>query len=123
MTDFIGRANFPRAKWRPIDGPRATIDSAIGPIACEKKIGASPGTAVTVCIRPEFIGSSKAIHRVGATSSGEGSDPWSSSATPTRGVRVGQTLLIFRIEPTTAVREGEEIALHFDPRRCSILLN
>jgi len=32
-------------------------------------------------------------------------------------------MLIFRIEPTTAVREGEEIALHFDPRHCSILLN
>ena len=31
------------------------IDSAIGAIACEKKISGSPGTAVTVCIRPEFI--------------------------------------------------------------------
>jgi iron(III) transport system ATP-binding protein len=38
-------------------------------------------------------------------------------------IRVGDTLLIFRIEPTTAVREGEEIALHFDPLHCSILMN
>jgi len=38
-------------------------------------------------------------------------------------IRVGETLLIFRIEPTTAVREGEEIALQFDPLHCSILMN
>ena len=38
-------------------------------------------------------------------------------------IRVGETLLIFRIEPTTAVREGAEIALCFDPAHCSILLS
>jgi len=38
-------------------------------------------------------------------------------------VRVGGTVLVFRIEPTAAVREGEEIALHFDPRHCTILMN
>jgi iron(III) transport system ATP-binding protein len=36
-------------------------------------------------------------------------------------IQIGDTLLFFRIEPTTAVREGEEIALQFDPRHCSVL--
>jgi iron(III) transport system ATP-binding protein len=38
-------------------------------------------------------------------------------------IRIGETMLIFRIDPTAAVREGEEIALQFDPRHCTILMN
>ena len=100
------------------------IDTAIGPIACEKKAAALPGKAATVCIRPEFIrvlkGDSKGgenIFRGRVESLVFVGDAYEGE------IRVGETLLIFRIEPTTAVREGEEIALHFDPRHCSILLN
>ena len=124
VADFIGRANFIEGRVAEVGEPYTMIDSAIGPIACEKKIEASPGKAVTVCIRPEFIrvlpnnqpdgrnifrGRVESLIFVGDAYEGE--------------IRVGETLLIFRIEPTTAVREGEEIALHFDPHHCSILLN
>ena len=124
VADFIGRANFVAGRVASIGDPFTMIDSAIGAIACEKKIAASPGRAVTVCIRPEFIRVLEGNHKdgenifrgrveslvfVGDAYEGE--------------IRVGETLLIFRIEPTTAVREGEEIALHFDPRHCAILLN
>jgi len=124
VADFIGRANFIEGRVAA-DGDLFTmIDTAIGPIACEKKAAASPGKEATVCIRPEFIrvlkgdskggenifrGKVESLVFVGDAYEGE--------------IRVGETLLIFRIEPTTAVREGEEIALHFDPRHCSILLN
>jgi iron(III) transport system ATP-binding protein len=124
VADFIGRANFVEGKVATIGEPYTMIDSAIGAIACEKKSGASPGKGVTVCIRPEFIrvlkgdradgrnifrGRVESLVFVGDAYEGE--------------IRVGETLLIFRIEPTTAVREGEEITLRFDPRHCSILLN
>jgi len=124
VADFIGRANFIEGKAASSEGAFTLIDSTIGPIACEKKIAAAPGMAVTVCVRPEFIrvltgdstkgcntfkGKVESLVFVGDAYEGE--------------IRVGKTLLIFRIEPTTAVREGEEIALHFDPRHCSILLN
>ncbi len=77
-----------------------------------------------MCVRPEFIrvlpgdrgggrnvftGKVESLVFVGDAYEGE--------------IRVGETLLIFRIEPTTPVREGDEIALQFDPRHCSILLN
>ena len=124
VADFIGHANFIPGKVAAVGESGTRIDSAIGPIACAKKIGAAPGTAVTVCIRPEFIrvlkesrrdgenifrGKVESLVFVGDAYEGE--------------IRVGETLLIFRIEPTTAVREGEEIALHFDPLHCSILMN
>ena len=105
VADFIGRANFVEGKVVTVEEPYTMIDSAIGAIACEKKSGASPGKAVTVCIRPEFIRVLKGDHTdgrnifrgrveslvfVGDAYEGE--------------IRVGETLLIFRIEPTTAVR-------------------
>jgi len=124
VADFIGRANFIEGKAAAVDGPYTMIDSAIGPIACRKKTEAAEGTAVMVCIRPEFMrvlkgddaggrnifrGKVESLVFVGDAYEGE--------------IRIGQTVLVFRIEPTTTVREGEEIALHFDPRHCSILLN
>jgi iron(III) transport system ATP-binding protein len=124
VADFIGRANFIEGRVAAVGEPYTMIDSAIGPIACEKKVEASPGKAVTVCIRPEFIkvlpnnqpdgrnifrGRVESLVFVGDAYEGE--------------IRVGETLLIFRIEPTTAVREGEEIGLRFDPRHCSLLMN
>ncbi|MHB8909509.1 MAG: ABC transporter ATP-binding protein [Syntrophales bacterium] len=124
VADFIGRANFIAGQVASVGEPYTMIASAIGDIACKKKIDAAPGTAVTVCIRPEFIrvlpgsqpegqnifrGKVESLVFVGDAYEGE--------------IRVGETLLIFRIEPTTAVREGEEIALCFDPGHCSILLS
>jgi iron(III) transport system ATP-binding protein len=124
VADFIGRANFIEGKAALYDGSFIMIDSAIGPIACEKKIAASPGTAVTVCVRPEFIRVLKGDHREGRNIFRGKVESLVFVGDAYEGeIRVGQTLLIFRIEPTTAVREGEEIALHFDPRHCSILLN
>jgi iron(III) transport system ATP-binding protein len=124
VADFIGHANFIPGKVATVGEAGTRVDSVIGPIACAKKTGAAPGTAVMVCIRPEFIrvlkesrrdgenvfrGKVESLVFVGDAYEGE--------------IRVGDTLLIFRIEPTTAVREGEEIALQFDPLHCSILMN
>ena len=124
VADFIGRANFIEGKVSTSEDSFTMIDSAIGPIACEKKTEASPGKAVTVCIRPEFIRVLKGDQQVGRNIFRGMVESLVFVGDAYEGeIRVGETLLIFRIEPTTAVREGEEIALHFDPRHCSILLN
>ena len=124
VADFIGRANFIEGRVAAVGEPYTMIDSAIGPIACEKKTEASPGKTVTVCIRPEFIRVLKGDHKVGRNIFRGRVESLVFVGDAYEGeIRVGETLLIFRIEPTTAVREGEEIALHFDPHHCSILLN
>ena len=124
VADFIGHANFIPGTVAAAGEKATIVDSAIGPIACARKTGAAPGQAATVCIRPEFIrvlsegrgggenvfrGTVESLVFVGDAFEGE--------------IRVGETLLIFRIDSTAAVREGEEIALQFDPRHCSILMN
>jgi len=124
VADFIGRANFIEGRVASVGDGEATVDSAIGVIACEKKINASPGAAVAVCIRPEFIRVLKGNDNVGRNIFRGRVESLVFVGDAYEGeIRVGETMLIFRIEPTTAVREGEEIALHFDPRHCSILLN
>ena len=124
VADFIGRANFIGGRVATVEETQAIVDSAIGPIACEKKGGADPGKAVTVCVRPEFIrvipagseagrnifkGRVESLVFVGDAYEGE--------------VRVGETLLLIRVEPTAALREGQEVDLSFNPRHCSLLLN
>jgi len=124
VADFIGRSNFIEGRVAGAEDGFTWIDSAIGPIACAKKEGIPPGTTVTVSIRPEFIralpddqpqgrnifrGKVESLVFVGDAYEGE--------------LRIGETLLFFRIDPTTAVREGDPLALRFDPVHCSILLN
>ena len=124
VADFIGRANFIDGKVTSAGEGETLVQTAIGPIRCARKVDAPPGTAVAVCIRPEFI-------RVVTGEPGDGSNVFTGKVTSLvfvgdaleGEIMVGQTLLIFSIDPLSPVREGEEIALHFDPRQCSILLN
>jgi iron(III) transport system ATP-binding protein len=122
VADFIGRANLIEGKVAIVEDPYTIIDSAIGTIACNKKIDVSPGEGVTVCIRPEYIrvmegdtgngpnifrGRMESLIFVGDAYEGE--------------IRIGSTLLIARIEPTASVKDGDEVTLHVDPRHCLLL--
>ena len=124
VADFIGRANFIEGKVASTSETETVVETAIGMIACERRTAAAPGAPVAVCVRPEFI-------RVVAAERGGGRNVFRGKVESLvfvgdaleGEIRIGETMLIFRIEPTTPVREGGEIALQFDPRHCSILLN
>jgi iron(III) transport system ATP-binding protein len=124
VADFIGRANFIEGKVAGTEGGFTRVDSAVGQVLCAPRDGIPPGTSASVCIRPEFIeviageqpqggnlfrGTVESLVFVGDACEGE--------------VRIGQTLLFFRVQPMSDIREGGEIALAFDPAHCTILLN
>ncbi len=123
VADFIGRANFIAGTIASVSGTETAVETAIGRIACERKGAPAAGATVSVCVRPEFIrvvaadaggpnvftGTVESLVFVGDAYEGE--------------VRVGETLLIFRVEPMTPIRVGGQIALRFDPRHCSLLSN
>jgi iron(III) transport system ATP-binding protein len=123
VADFIGRANLIPGKVSSVAEGVTMIDTAIGPIACNKKVESGPGKEVTVCVRPESIqvirgipekgqnllrGKVESLVFVGDSYEGE--------------IRVGDTRLITRIEPTTIVKEGDAVLLHVDPSQCTVLL-
>jgi iron(III) transport system ATP-binding protein len=124
VADFIGRANFIEGTVAAIRDGATWVDTAIGPIACAKRDEVPPGTAVAVCVRPEFIRVLPADHP-GETNLFKGriaslvfvGDAYEGE------ILVGETMLFFRTEPMSALKEGGEIALAFAPPYCSILLN
>ena len=122
VADFIGRANLIDAKVKDLEGSHTIVDSSIGTIACQKSPDTSVGSRVALCIRPEFIkvmerdtaegrnifrGRVKSLLFVGDAYEGE--------------IFIADTLLITRIEPTIAVKVGDEIALSLDPEHCFVL--
>ena len=122
VADFIGRANLIDGKVTGVEDSYTIIDSGIGTVACLKNPDILPGNAVTLCIRPEFIkvvegdtrdgrnifkGRVESLLFVGEAYEGE--------------IIIADTRLIIRIEPTAIVKEGDEIALSFDPDHCFAL--
>ena len=122
VADFIGRANLIPGRVKTLEDAWAVVDSAIGTVTCQKKPDLSPGSAVTLCLRPESIqvleadaGSRPNLFRgiieslvfVGESFEGE--------------IRSGDTHLITRIEPNAEVREGDTVAFAFDPAHCFLL--
>jgi len=122
VADFIGRANLIDGRVKAVEDSYTIVDSGIGAVACQKNPDTSPGNAVTLCIRPEFIkvmegdtrdgrnifrGRVESLLFVGEAYEGE--------------ISIADTRLITRIEPTAIVKEGDEIALSFDPDHCFVL--
>lgn len=122
VADFIGRANLITGKVKTIEDSYTIVESSIGTITCQKSSDTSVGSAVTICIRPEFMkvieedtGEGRNIFRgkvesllfVGDAYEGE--------------IIIADNRLIIKIEPTALVKEGEEIRLSFDPDHCFVL--
>ncbi|MBW2558823.1 MAG: ABC transporter ATP-binding protein [Deltaproteobacteria bacterium] len=122
VADFIGRANLIEGKVRVVEESYAIIDSQIGTITCPKGPDTAPGSAVSICVRPEFIkvmekdtrekrnifrGKVDSLVFVGDAYEGD--------------IIIGDTRLFTRIESTLDISKGNEITLFFDPDHCFVL--
>ena len=122
VADFIGRANLIDGKVISFEDSYMIIESRIGTIACLKNLDTLPGNEVTLCIRPEFIkvmegetrdgrnifrGKVESLVFIGEAYEGE--------------ISIADTRLTTRIEPTTMIKEGDEISLSLDPDHCFVL--
>ena len=122
VADFIGRANLIEGKVRAVEDFYTIIDSGIGAIACLKDPRALPGNAVTMCIRPEFIKVMKGDTRDGRNIfRGRVESMVFVGEAYEAEISIADTRLTTRIEPTVSVKEGDEIALSFDPDHCFVL--
>jgi len=124
VADFIGRVNFIEGSVSENGQDFTAVSSSIGRIVCEKKKDYPVGEKVTVGIRPEFIETCRADPGKGEnTFRGKieslvfVGDVWEAEA------RIGDTLLVLRIDPTLPVAGGDEIFLHLNRRYCSLLFN
>ena len=120
VADFIGRANLVKAVVQEQLSGTTIVDSDIGRLACRKGDFAV-GAPVTLCLRPEFINLSRGeqqgtnvIHGVIAAMVFVG-DAFEGE------IRVGESLLLARIEPETELREGNEVGFHVGPDHCLLV--
>jgi len=122
VADFIGRANLIEGRVATQEDAYTIINCGMGSVACQKKTDASAGDDVTLCIRPEFI-------KVMGKESGDGRNIFRGYVESLvfvgevyeAEIRIGETRLLTRIEPTVSVREGDELALSLDPNHCLLV--
>jgi iron(III) transport system ATP-binding protein len=108
VADFIGRAEH------------TLVESAIGPMACQKRPDFQPGAEVTLCLRPEFIklvpegggdnvvqGRVELLAFIGEAYEGE--------------IVINDQRLTAKIDPEASIREGDLIHLTVAPDHCFLL--
>ncbi|WP_322997633.1 ABC transporter ATP-binding protein [Castellaniella sp.] len=127
VADFIGRANLVAATIQD-QAPDATIvQSPLGVLRCQKR-DFPAGTPVTLCIRPEFLRLSRPDPHGRADSSGSMTDTKSSNVIEGRletldfvgevyeaEVRVGDQLLLARVDPGVPVAAGDAVRFMLAP--------
>jgi iron(III) transport system ATP-binding protein len=121
VADFIGRANLIEASVRGRENGLTLVDCALGTIACQPS-DLPAGRAATLCIRPEFI-------RIGGGEAKAGPNAIDGRVESLAFVgevyeaeiRVGDALLLARIDPDVAVAEGGQVRFSVDPAHCRLL--
>ena len=123
VADFIGRANLVKATVRAQTGEHTVVDCTLGTIRCQQH-AASPGTELTLCIRPEFI------HIVRDTSAATGSDNTITGVVASltfvgevyeAEIRAGAELLLARIDPDVTISEGDTVSFALNPAHCLLV--
>ena len=121
VADFIGRSNLIPASVESNTETGTIVDSKIGRLHA-RKMDIDPGTEVTLCLRPEFIrpshnaekaaqnclqGTIETLLFIGDAYEGE--------------IRVGETLLMSRIDPDTNFKEGETVFFNVPQEHCHLV--
>jgi iron(III) transport system ATP-binding protein len=120
VADFIGRANLIQAKVRGEEGGHTMVDCGLGIIACERR-DLPVGSEATLCLRPEFIrlargeaggknvvnGRVESLVFIGEAYEAE--------------IRVGNELLLAKIEPDARIEEGAAVTFSLDPAHCLLV--
>ena len=120
VADFIGRANLVKATVQA-QGDYTTVDCGLGTIACQHR-DMSIGSQVTLCIRPEFIRVAS-----GEVSSGKNVVNGRVESLVFVGeayeveIRIGNELLLAKIDPDANLKEGDLVNFSLDPAHCLLV--
>jgi len=120
VADFIGRANLIKAKVQAREGNHTMVDCGLGRIACQLR-DIPEGSEATLCIRPEFIrvvkgegGGNNVVNGLVETLIfvGEAYEVE---------IRVGDELLLAKIDSDVTLKEGGAVNFSLDPEHCLLL--
>jgi iron(III) transport system ATP-binding protein len=120
VADFIGRANLIQAKVRGEDGGHTLVDCGLGTIACERR-DLAVGSEVTLCLRPEFIRLARGAAGGHNVVNGRVESLVFIGEAYEAEIRVGNELLLAKIEPDAKLAEGAAVTFSLDPAHCLLL--
>jgi iron(III) transport system ATP-binding protein len=122
VTDFIGRSNLIPAVVEAQSENATLVESKIGRLYA-RKTDFVPGTEVTLCLRPEFIHIERGAGGATAHNSVQGrvetllfvGDAYEGE------IRVGETLLMARIDPDTDFKTGDTVVFKVPAEHCLLV--
>jgi iron(III) transport system ATP-binding protein len=135
VADFIGRANLVPATIRAQEADATVVDSPLGVMRCQKRDFPEGGQA-TLCIRPEFLLLAEASHAAGSDGASPTGDLASTGHNVISGrietldfvgevyeaeVRVGDQLLLARVNPDVKVAQGDMASFALSPSHCLLV--
>lgn len=121
VADFIGRANLVDVQVERHDGDFTLVRSDLGVITCARR-DLTPGSAATLCIRPEFITiRNQDTHAEGNRVQGHVRTLEFVGEVYEAEIEVSNTRLIARIDPDTHVQEGDAVSFGLDPAHCLLV--
>jgi len=121
VADFIGRANLVQAKVRAHEGGHTVVDCPLGTIACHER-DLPLGGEVTLCIRPEFFHLAKGAAQPGGNVVSGTVDTMTFVGETYEGeIRVGETLLLAKIDADAGLAPGDAVHFRLDPAHCLLV--
>ena len=120
VADFIGRANLIPATVRAHEGEHTIVDCALGTIACARR-DIPAGSAATLCIRPEFIRLARGAAGGRNVVNGRVESLIFIGEAYETEIRVGEQMLLAKIDPDADLKEGSAVNFSLDPAHCLLL--
>jgi iron(III) transport system ATP-binding protein len=124
VASFIGQSNFLDGEVVETGGADGlgAVATACGALRCILPQGAAAGDRVTIAVRPEDV------HLVAETHDGDNVLDAEIAAVVFLGetrecqARLGESLMRFKVHPTTAVARGQSVRLALAPDKCRALV-
>jgi len=120
VADFIGRANLVKATVRAQEADRTIVDCGLGTIACQRRDIAA-GSKATLCIRPEFIRIAKGEGGGENVVNGRVETLIFVGEAYEVEIRVGNELLLAKIDPEANLKEGNAVNFSLHPAHCLLV--
>jgi iron(III) transport system ATP-binding protein len=121
VADFIGRANLISATVRGQQDGLTVVESGLGAVTCQQR-DLPAGSQATLCIRPEFIRITGAAGAAGANAiNGHVESLAFVGEVYEAEIRVGNELLLARIDPDVTVKEGDAVSFSLEPEHCLLV--
>ncbi|MGE5241560.1 MAG: ABC transporter ATP-binding protein [Bacteroidota bacterium] len=120
VADFIGRANLVKATVRAHEGGHTIVDCGLGSIACQQR-DIPVGREATICIRPEFIRVARGEAGGKNVVNGRVESLIFIGEAYEVEIRVGDELLLAKIDPDVDLKVGNAVNFSLDPAHCLLV--